>query len=846
MGNIINPSEKPWYTVVSGITLAGPTKTYETYADMLREQYPGKLAWVKDASGDPTVDEGSAMYVWREHRGWVKLYETEMMDEGDKSQAIARNFIGWVENPDKLNELYPTGKDGMFAIVGTTDSVWVWDSDTQSWVDSHSRDIEVSHKWDQIEGKPEYFPSTTELVIDQNSKKSVTTMLSEIQTNASSLTDKVNEISITINNLQITDIVGLPETISKLSSVAFSGSYVDLLNVPLEFPPSSHSHTWSEITDKPDFEEQHTHENMDVISSLSDTDGKLMYNGELVGIVTKSTPEQIDASVEIAHSHPNKSDIDRLGVTSDSQLTIDGLVFDLPETGIPCILQSVDTGVKNGTCILLRRNAENSGWEPYGDATSCWLWWEGETEFPMNGLTGYAPLREDHWENVVKELGVNPSDSSGNGIVFENDDKFGKVVRCGESKYFDDGLERHVYLGPDRLWFPPNTTHNKYDYLTTYTYSIWVKPLVFKECGITNFWIQRNYYVTYGGGMYLDYTSTPVGGTGGWTLVPTWLFWSRKSEWGAHAGGSGVGNRWPDVYYIKTYNPDSPPWLMCTISVGGGFTSFYVNGQLGFQYGSQTSDIGVLTDRAINYNGASSTNMVLAHNWSRELKGHALFANAVGYNRALSAQEVLKLYNYQNNAKIPGVVTQPSLPKVGQAGVLVGDVFIPIEDVATTESLTLLQDTINENKNRISELSATVNGYTADIAGKVDKVEGKQLSTEDYTTEEKTKLNDLSNYDDSELKSSLNELKAETESHIEANSEHLNESTIYCARVISINESSSTATVQMQVKNGGTWVDDISKSPIDVNYINKPMIDDKVLIVGNFISTYASNTPSFR
>ena len=89
------------------------------------------------------------------------------------------------------------------------------------------------------------------------------------------------------------------------------------------------------------------------------------------------------------------------------------------------------------------------------------------------------------------------------------------------------------------------------------------------------------------------------------------------------------------------------------------------------------------------------------------------------------------------------------------------------------------------------------------------------------------------------MKSSLNELKTETESHIEANSEHLNESTIYCARVISINESSSTATVQVQIKNGGTWVDDTSKSPIDVNYINKPMIDDKVLIVGNFISSHA-------
>lgn len=38
---------------------------------------------------------------------------------------------------------------------------------------------------------------------------------------------------------------------------------------------------------------------------------------------------------------------------------------------------------------------------------------------------------------------------------------------------------------------------------------------------------------------------------------------------------------------------------------------------------------------------------------------------------------------------------------------------------------------------------------------KVDKIEGKSLSTNDYTTEEKTKLAGLSNYNDTEIKTSL-------------------------------------------------------------------------------------------
>lgn len=44
---------------------------------------------------------------------------------------------GYFANPAALQEAVPTGVDGDYAIVGTTDTIWMWDSDTQSWVDSH-------------------------------------------------------------------------------------------------------------------------------------------------------------------------------------------------------------------------------------------------------------------------------------------------------------------------------------------------------------------------------------------------------------------------------------------------------------------------------------------------------------------------------------------------------------------------------------------------------------------------------------------------------------------------------------------------------------------------------------
>lgn len=40
-----------------------------------------------------------------------------------------------------------------------------------------------------------------------------------------------------------------------------------------------------------------------------------------------SAPAQIDEAVNMAHSHDNKSSLDRIGVTSDGILTVDGRVF---------------------------------------------------------------------------------------------------------------------------------------------------------------------------------------------------------------------------------------------------------------------------------------------------------------------------------------------------------------------------------------------------------------------------------------------------------------------------------------------------------------------------------------
>lgn len=47
--------------------------------------------------------------------------------------------LGWYATESALTTAYPTATDGDWAIVGSTDTVWVWDSDTTAWVDTDTK-----------------------------------------------------------------------------------------------------------------------------------------------------------------------------------------------------------------------------------------------------------------------------------------------------------------------------------------------------------------------------------------------------------------------------------------------------------------------------------------------------------------------------------------------------------------------------------------------------------------------------------------------------------------------------------------------------------------------------------
>ena len=44
--------------------------------------------------------------------------------------------LGYYATQAALEEAYPTAEAGDWAIVGATDTVWVWDTDNSEWVDT--------------------------------------------------------------------------------------------------------------------------------------------------------------------------------------------------------------------------------------------------------------------------------------------------------------------------------------------------------------------------------------------------------------------------------------------------------------------------------------------------------------------------------------------------------------------------------------------------------------------------------------------------------------------------------------------------------------------------------------
>lgn len=128
----------------------------------------------KTSEGNSKTSEEAAAESKRQTAALLKAVE----EYYSQVRTITIGAMGWYATPEDLAEKNPIGEDGWWGVVGTTDTIWTWDSDTGAWVDTSAKttlgdylsrdqvidllagkaDVDHTHAWDAITGKPSSFP----------------------------------------------------------------------------------------------------------------------------------------------------------------------------------------------------------------------------------------------------------------------------------------------------------------------------------------------------------------------------------------------------------------------------------------------------------------------------------------------------------------------------------------------------------------------------------------------------------------------------------------------------------------------------------------------------------------
>lgn len=95
---------------------------------------------IKAAPANATAAAASA----KEARSWAVGDTASRPGEGMDNakyyaalaQQVSQGAVGWYPNYEALYAAHDTGYDGNWAIIGDTDTIWVWDSDTGVWKDT--------------------------------------------------------------------------------------------------------------------------------------------------------------------------------------------------------------------------------------------------------------------------------------------------------------------------------------------------------------------------------------------------------------------------------------------------------------------------------------------------------------------------------------------------------------------------------------------------------------------------------------------------------------------------------------------------------------------------------------
>jgi len=83
----------------------------------------------------------------------------------EQVRTITIGAQGWYATPEALKAAVPVGENGWWAVVGTTDTIWTWDGDTNTWVNTTTKvdlsDFYTKEQADAKFGTPYTLPVAT-------------------------------------------------------------------------------------------------------------------------------------------------------------------------------------------------------------------------------------------------------------------------------------------------------------------------------------------------------------------------------------------------------------------------------------------------------------------------------------------------------------------------------------------------------------------------------------------------------------------------------------------------------------------------------------------------------------
>ena len=91
---------------------------------------------VRIMANDSSVSNSETMFT-EDESGNVAV--RVVFGEGSGGGGGDSHNLGWYATLQALQEAHPTAEAGDWAIVGSTDTVWVWDTDTSAWTDSDTK-----------------------------------------------------------------------------------------------------------------------------------------------------------------------------------------------------------------------------------------------------------------------------------------------------------------------------------------------------------------------------------------------------------------------------------------------------------------------------------------------------------------------------------------------------------------------------------------------------------------------------------------------------------------------------------------------------------------------------------